>query len=737
MLFKTKVPAPFLLFCFVVAADEEMPLNRPKRRRVDRTGRLEALEKIRSLKGKKNKYDVNEMQNVYDVVDEEEYKERVLKKAGENWLEEDEEGDYIEDGREIFDDDESFAEPAGSKKYKKAQQKKAEAATAEPETKSHQKISKFFANMPTKQVVPDLASDVVLENILQDLKNAENVEPPPSAVGNVEIETKSAKVLTDEATVAKDADSKVDYAIFSNVFDDDEEVAVVSEPVPEKTSEVNGNVQKSSLPKIPLGAKVKMWIWDIHEDFKDRQLFLFGKTEHEGALYSICVKITDVEHQLYVLPRETDSTTGEPVSESDVYQEFDSIVGAYKINEHKAKFVTKKINVFPIPGVESSPSQISKYMMIKYSGKKPKIPSTPKQPYKKIDYIFGCDASAMETFLLDRKIKGPCWVMVEKTIERDYNPSRCKLFIECDTMASINLCTEIPSSPPPPLSILSLNLRVGVNSKNQNEIVLISGLVHKEFHIDKPAPKKPFQEDFCIVSHPSNMVFPHDFRTKATSYKNAKIASIVDKEKSLLNVFLGQMQKYDPDLIITQDAYARQLDVLCARIKANVDIKLGCARLSKLIRPNFPNTDKVEDFFVGRMICDIKSSATELKQKMRSYDMQSLCKAILNIADSDRRDIYADEIPSFYEKTEKLFEFINRTVQDNFYSVRLMCELNCLPLALEITKIAGNLMSHTLRGGRSERNEYLLLHAFSEQDYIVPEKQKRMPKTKATTEGGK
>ena len=81
-----------------------------------------------------------------------------------------------------------------------------------------------------------------------------------------------------------------------------------------------------------------------------------------------------------------------------------------------------------------------------------------------------------------------------------------------------------------------------------------------------------------------------------------------------------------------------------------------------------------------------------------------------------------DEVRSAFSDSASLLSLLESTLLDAKYALRIAAELNALPLAAQITNVCGNVLSRTLAGGRSERNEYLLLHAFTERGFIVPDK---------------
>lgn len=57
--------------------------------------------------------------------------------------------------------------------------------------------------------------------------------------------------------------------------------------------------------------------------------------------------------------------------------------------------------------------------------------------------------------------------------------------------------------------------------------------------------------------------------------------------------------------------------------------------------------------------------------------------------EGERTEVTVDEVKQLYGSSQSLLQIISCTMQDAAYVVRLMCELNVLPLALQITNIAG------------------------------------------------
>ncbi|XP_004406705.1 PREDICTED: DNA polymerase alpha catalytic subunit-like, partial [Odobenus rosmarus divergens] len=168
--------------------------------------------------------------------------------------------------------------------------------------------------------------------------------------------------------------------------------------------------------------------------------------------------------------------------------------------------------------------------------------------------------------------------------------------------------------------------------------------------------------------------------------------------------------------------YGFELEVLLQRI--NVCKVPHWSKIGRLKRSNMPKLGGRSGFgernaTCGRMICDVEISAKELI-RCKSYHLSELVQQILR---TERVVIPMENVRNMYSESSHLLYLLEHTWKDARFILQIMCELNVLPLALQITNIAGNIMSRTLMGGRSERNEFLLLHAFYENNYIVPDKQ--------------
>lgn len=100
-------------------------------------------------------------------------------------------------------------------------------------------------------------------------------------------------------------------------------------------------------------------------------------------------------------------------------------------------------------------------------------------------------------FLLEKKIKGPCWLDVVNPLPVSNFVSWCKFEVNCN-MIDIQISSLDKQVPPPPIVVTALSMRSVLNTKSlTNEIVMISCISHNQYSIDKSPPNPPFQQHFC------------------------------------------------------------------------------------------------------------------------------------------------------------------------------------------------------------------------------------------------
>jgi DNA polymerase alpha subunit A len=165
--------------------------------------------------------------------------------------------------------------------------------------------------------------------------------------------------------------------------------------------------------------------------------------------------------------------------------------------------------------------------------------------------------------------------------------------------------------------------------------------------------------------------------------------------------------------------------------------KFGRQRRTEL--PNKSHFSSGKDWAIaeaisGRLLCDTYLAAQEHLNET-TYSLTNLAQTQLK---TTRREIEPMDTPQYFQNSQTIVALARHTLNDAQLVQRLMFKLQILPLSKQLTNIAGNLWSQTLKSNRAGRTEFLLLHEFHRLKFLVPEKHKgkREDSGKAKYSGG-
>uniref|UniRef100_A0A4X2KS80 DNA polymerase n=1 Tax=Vombatus ursinus TaxID=29139 RepID=A0A4X2KS80_VOMUR len=734
--------------------------SRSRREKKSVKGRQEALERLKKAKaGEKFKYEVEDFTSVYDEVDEDQYSRMVQARQDDDWIVDDDGIGYVEDGREIFDeelDDDAFDVNKKGKGDKAFRDKKNVRKAVVSKPNNIKSMFMASAGKKTADKVVDLSKDDLLGDILQDLNaSTPQITPPPVMTlkkkrppgaslnpFSVQIPKATPLVKNDvsvsrkESSVTpvhlKHADNvaqpvgikqkRKDVEQTQSMVTNCDPVEVQQEDASEGEEMMQEEEEEKGLMDFEDGdfddpmeddeADVLPKVIKTQEEEKEQEKSVEPELSYlDSFLPDIsCWDKMDQEDEssLQTQDIQVDSNRLPLVKGTDGDQVFlfywlDAYEDQY--NQPGVVFLFGKV------WIESAETHVSCCVMVKNiertlyllpreeqiditTGEKKGIPVTMKDVYQEFD-----EKTATKYKIMKFK---------SRKVEKNY-AFEIPDVPEKSEYLEVRYSAEL-SQLPQDLKGETFSHAFGTNTSSL-ELFLMNRKIKGPCWLEIKNP---------LVSKPNDCIFPYDFK-EVINKKNVKI-EIAATERTLLGFFLAKIHKIDPDVIVGHNIYGFDLEVLLQRI--NVCKVPHWSKIGRLKRSNMPKLGGRGGFAernaaCGRMICDVEISAKELI-RCKSYHLSELVHQILK---TERVTIPSENIRNMYSDSPHLMYLLENTWKDAKFILQIMCELNVLPLALQITNIAGNVMSRTMMGGRSERNEFLLLHAFYENNYIVPDKQ--------------
>lgn len=344
-----------------------------------------------------------------------------------------------------------------------------------------------------------------------------------------------------------------------------------------------------------------------------------------------------------------------------------------------------------------------------------------------------------EQFVLWKNIMGPCWLRLDGA---DFgslrHASHCKVEVE---ITKPNLITALDSDniEPPPLTLMSIALRTMLNVKdNRQEILAISARVYKDVALSDTTPADKLPSWTMTIMRPVGASFPIGFTEQ--SQKKEGLLKLVRQESELLSLFLAQLARLDPDVLVGHQLEGVDFSILLNRLQVKKTPQWS--RIGRMKRSTWPGTmgKTGGSFFAersllaGRLLCDLANDAGKsMMTKCQSWSLTEMCSIYLG-GSSIRREVDNETWLKSLDNKRSLADYITHIEADTYFIAALALKVQMLPLTKVLTNLAGNSWARTLTGTRAERNEYILLHEFHRNKYICPDKATFKGKQKAEEE---
>lgn len=505
------------------------------------------------------------------------------------------------------------------------------------------------------------------------------------------------------------------------------------------TSSPNGSTSDKVDKEMVTGESAdsfKMYWLDYTE--VDNTLILFGKVlTSDKQLVSSMVQIKGFNRELYFLPREyrkvDGETTDEKVSAMDVHEEIAPLImGKYGLDSLKAKPEKRKY-AFEMPGIPKETEYLK--MLLPFQPPKNARTTLPADlEGETFSRIFGTSANIFETFVLQRNIMGPCWLEIKNAdFDSVRNTSHCKVEVSVN---SPNMITPIEKSTPefqitpPPLTSCSISVQTMMNPKeNRQEVIAVTLATFKNLPQDAPVDENLKPDELVTLARPIGASFPPGL--KAIADKHKLPLRVFNNEKTMLNLLAALVKLADPDVFIGHRLENISLDIVLHRMH---DLKVGTfSTFGRRQRKSWPdrfgknNTNTsflIKEIFAGRLLCDISNEMGQsLTTKCQSWDLPEMYDVVCKKKHFPLEVNWSN--PQYTENANSLFMVLKENCANSLITAEIAFRMQILSLSKQLTNLAGNAWSHTLGGTRAGRNEFILLHEFTRNGYIVPDKETR------------